>query len=328
MHTTLCHYTPKDCHLFGICWEDCVYVDQALPFGLHSAPKLFTTVADSVGWALRAAGISLHIHYLYDFFSSLHRLEQIRHFWDTSSTLWVPGCPSHSPATTATFLGIVVDTIRGKLRLSHRKIDDIKWKLQFWRTRRSHCHSKFESLVGHLLHARMVVQQGCTFLRHLYVILKGRSIANPMYIWTQRPGQTSAGGTVFYTTGMAWCSSSVQWPQPHTSTDDSGSFGCGGAHPKLLVPDSVASCLGKCGHCSEGVGANCGSSSTLGKELAASAHLLPLWQLSFWENGQPETPKHITCYVALIFISVLPVQVFSRARAGCFEHSSWRHFPQ
>ena len=58
---------PQDRHLFGITWEDQVYADQALPFGLCSAPKIFTAVADAVGWALLESGIPYHIHYLDDF---------------------------------------------------------------------------------------------------------------------------------------------------------------------------------------------------------------------------------------------------------------------
>ena len=61
------HLVPvhsQDRHLFGVSWGGHVYVDQALPFGLCTAPKLFTAVADAIGWALWQAGITLHIHYL------------------------------------------------------------------------------------------------------------------------------------------------------------------------------------------------------------------------------------------------------------------------
>ena len=75
---------PQDRHLFAIRWEDQVYVDQALPFGLRSAPKLFTAVADAIGWALMQAGILFHIHYLDDFLffispSSGHELSALPH---------------------------------------------------------------------------------------------------------------------------------------------------------------------------------------------------------------------------------------------------------
>ena len=55
---------PQDQHLLAISWERSVYVDRALPFGLRSAPKIFTAV---VAWALRMAGIRDQIHYLDDF---------------------------------------------------------------------------------------------------------------------------------------------------------------------------------------------------------------------------------------------------------------------
>ena len=56
----------SDCHLLGICWEGNHYVDLALPFGLRSAPIIFTAVADVVGWALTRAEIRFLIHYLDD----------------------------------------------------------------------------------------------------------------------------------------------------------------------------------------------------------------------------------------------------------------------
>ena len=57
----------QDRHLLGICWEGNCYVDMALPFGLRSAPMIFTAVADAIGWALSQTGVELFIHYLDDF---------------------------------------------------------------------------------------------------------------------------------------------------------------------------------------------------------------------------------------------------------------------
>lgn len=51
----------------GVCWEGQIYVDLALPFGLRSAPKVFTAVADAIEWALTQAGAPPHIHYLDDY---------------------------------------------------------------------------------------------------------------------------------------------------------------------------------------------------------------------------------------------------------------------
>ena len=39
---------PEDQGLLGIKWEGEFYTDKALPFGLRSAPKIFTAVADAL----------------------------------------------------------------------------------------------------------------------------------------------------------------------------------------------------------------------------------------------------------------------------------------
>ena len=41
---------PDDRQLLGMEWEGEWYVDTRLPFGLRSAPKIFTTVADALMW--------------------------------------------------------------------------------------------------------------------------------------------------------------------------------------------------------------------------------------------------------------------------------------
>ena len=59
---------PEDHHLLGITWQGMVYVDRSLPFGLRSAPILFTAVADMITWAVYKQGINHLLHYLDDFF--------------------------------------------------------------------------------------------------------------------------------------------------------------------------------------------------------------------------------------------------------------------
>ena len=43
------------------------YLDRALPFGLRSAPKLFSAVADALAWGMRRRGIQYQLHYLDDY---------------------------------------------------------------------------------------------------------------------------------------------------------------------------------------------------------------------------------------------------------------------
>ena len=58
---------PEDCYLLGIVWEDKLYVDASLPFGLWSAPIIFTAVADALEWIFRDHGVGDVWHYLDDF---------------------------------------------------------------------------------------------------------------------------------------------------------------------------------------------------------------------------------------------------------------------
>ena len=44
-----------------------VYIDTALPFGLWSAPKIFTALADAMEWVVRQEGVDFIIHYLNNF---------------------------------------------------------------------------------------------------------------------------------------------------------------------------------------------------------------------------------------------------------------------
>ena len=61
---------PQDRPLLGMRWRGKYYVDMALPFGLRSAPYIFTAVADVVEWILtHNYGVTFLRHYLDDFMS-------------------------------------------------------------------------------------------------------------------------------------------------------------------------------------------------------------------------------------------------------------------
>ena len=59
---------PDDQRFLDLAWQGVVYCDRALAFGLHSASKLFTTVADGLVWSILCRGFANFLHYLDDFF--------------------------------------------------------------------------------------------------------------------------------------------------------------------------------------------------------------------------------------------------------------------
>ena len=58
---------PEDRPLLGMKWQDRIYVDATLPFGLRSAPKIFNALADAAQWIIQEMGARYLWHYLDDF---------------------------------------------------------------------------------------------------------------------------------------------------------------------------------------------------------------------------------------------------------------------
>ena len=48
---------PDDSWLLGMVWEDKLFVDTALPFGLYSTPVIFNTVTQTLTHMMRKDGV-------------------------------------------------------------------------------------------------------------------------------------------------------------------------------------------------------------------------------------------------------------------------------
>ena len=102
---------PNDQHLLGIQWEDYIYIDRMLPFGLRSAPKVFSAIADTLQWILIQQGIKHILRYLDDFIliaSSLDQAHSDKAFHQLSVPLELSKL--EGPSVRLPFLGIEVDT--------------------------------------------------------------------------------------------------------------------------------------------------------------------------------------------------------------------------
>ena len=111
-----------------------------LPFGLHSAPIIFTAVAHAKEWMFRQRGVSMIDHRLDDFIivdppgSSIcgHALDLLLSMCEDL------GVPLHGTKQTRratnriTFLNIEIDTAAGVLLLSADKLACLRGALQQW----------------------------------------------------------------------------------------------------------------------------------------------------------------------------------------------------
>jgi hypothetical protein len=58
---------PSDRLLLGMRWDGSVFFDSRLPFGLRSAPKIFSPIADALQWVFEQNGVTWVGHYLDDY---------------------------------------------------------------------------------------------------------------------------------------------------------------------------------------------------------------------------------------------------------------------
>ena len=163
---------PDDGILLGTCWKDSIYQDAALPFGLASAPKIFSAVTDFLLWVMHSKGVHWLLHYLDDFilFGCPSTDKCLRSLQIALSCYTELGWEAHKvdgPASCITFLGIEIDTTNSQLRLPSDKLQALKSEIEAWDSHRSCTEKQLLSLIGQLSHSSKVIKPGRSFLCRL-----------------------------------------------------------------------------------------------------------------------------------------------------------------
>ena len=130
---------PDDRLLLDMMWDGNLFVDCTLPFGLRSAPRIFSAIADVLEWKAKFEGIPIILHYLDDFLiisppSSDEGSRHLHTLLALFERLRVPVAPEkvEGPATCITFLGIEINTNQMILRLPHQKLQSLKSVVAEW----------------------------------------------------------------------------------------------------------------------------------------------------------------------------------------------------
>ena len=165
---------PDDQSLLGISWQGEVYIDTRLPFGLRSAPIIFTVMADALEWIVRQQGVRTLLHYLDDFITigPPSTPECGTNLWKLCELCAEPGVPVTTekmvdPTMCLTFLGIEVDTDQLEICLPQEKLLRIKEMTNNWMGWKVARRRELESLLGLLQHAAKVVSPGRIFVRRI-----------------------------------------------------------------------------------------------------------------------------------------------------------------
>ena len=156
-------------------WRGKFYVDLALPFGLRSAPFIFTQLADALQWiAQHNYFIRWLLHYLDDFLTAgSPNTNECQGALDLLISLCASlGVPLavhkiEGPAPVLEFLGIILDSERMEARLPADKLARLVALVADWVSKKSSTKRELLSLIGLLQHASKVVVPGRTFLRRM-----------------------------------------------------------------------------------------------------------------------------------------------------------------
>ncbi len=230
---------PDDRPLQTIQWRGSTYVDSMLPFGLRSAPKIFTAIADALTWHLHQAGIPDVDHYLDDFIilgpprAPLCR-EYLLKLQTECHLLGVPLAPhkTEGPTTCLTFLGIEIDSTAAQLRHPADKLRRLLLLLREWATKTSCLRKELESLIGH---ACKVVRPGRSFLRRMLNLLHSTGHPHRGIIPIRLNNSFQSDLAWWLAFVEAWNGTSLlhtPYHMPHVTmtSDASGSWGCGAWH--------------------------------------------------------------------------------------------------
>ena len=121
---------PDNRWLMGMLWDGSLFVDTTFPFGLRSAPKIFTALGDAAEWIVRQQGINFMIYYPDDFilvtspdgYQGEHALRVLLESFERLG-LPVAWDKLEGPSTCLTFLGFQLDSSQWEVRLPHCKLE-------------------------------------------------------------------------------------------------------------------------------------------------------------------------------------------------------------
>lgn len=228
---------PEERCFLGVLWDNKLYIDCQLPFGLASAPAIFSALAEALHWVLHQRGVRALVHYLDDFLllgapGSSECSVALATTLATCQELGVPIASNkvEGPAVSLTFLGIHLHS--SPLMVSLPQSKQLALQASLGNLLNAKCirdSSTLDSLVGHLIHATKVCPLGKAFLSGFFHALRGTS---PGRTWRLNKVIRSDIAWWYYLL-RSWSGVSTHQflclghPEIHLFTDASGSWGCG-----------------------------------------------------------------------------------------------------
>ncbi len=228
---------PEDRGLLGMQWKGQLLVDGCLPFGLRSAPLLFTVAADLLQWAMCNRGATWMRHYIDDFITvgregSDECSQNFKLLKQVCQEVGMPTEPEkdEGPTTTLTFLGMELDSQKLEIRLPQEKLEKLRSTLGDVRGMKACRKRQLLSVIGILSHACKAIRAGRSFLRRLIDVTAG---VQHIDRFVRLSREARADVEWWYQFGQDWNGTAMMWhvgranAEVVLTSDASGSWGCG-----------------------------------------------------------------------------------------------------
>ena len=170
--------SPYDYWLFLFEWNNALYVDICLPFGLRTSPFIFNLFAEGLHWILEHVFHRQLVHYLDDFL--LVNDPDPEFFGQLASYLGLyEKVSKRADGYRADFLGIELDTEMMQARLPPDKQARALAAVQSLLQHNKVTHRTLECRLSFLSFCTWVLPLGRPFLRNLFTFLKRLSHIHP-----------------------------------------------------------------------------------------------------------------------------------------------------
>ena len=166
---------PLSWPYLGLEWQDNLYVDISVPFGLRSAPLMCQATTDAVTWIMDCFDIRIW-NYIDDL-CGIGNLEAFERLLFVLRELGLP-IARHKlqpPSTQVTWLGIVIDTDQMEIRIPDDRLTETLTLVRSWRSKTSCSLRDLQKILGKLHYvstcckpARLFVNRMLETLRSAY----------------------------------------------------------------------------------------------------------------------------------------------------------------
>jgi hypothetical protein len=183
---------PSCYKLTGLKWrfsdnkKDTFIFDSRLPFGASRSCRIFQALTDSIVRMMARRNIVCR-GYIDDFMIISDSYSECKAALDTmivliaSLGLKVNWNKVEGPASTLTFLGVLIDTEKRTVALPQEKLQEVKDTLNQWTTKQKAKKLDIQRLVGSLNWCSRVIAGGRSFLRNI-INLIGKASSPEHYV--------------------------------------------------------------------------------------------------------------------------------------------------